>query len=136
MNFLSLNSDPMVHSVLLWELLAERTSNQSIAHKEMPTEREHCAFVCSQPYLTWQIIEVDGTLVGACHITKNHEIGIGILKRHQGKGYGKKAVRMLMDTHPGALKANINPANAVSIHLFESLGFQQIQVTYELPDQP
>jgi RimJ/RimL family protein N-acetyltransferase len=121
--------------MLLWKLLNERKPEQSISHKYMPTWDEHCAFVYSYPYSAWFIIEDTGFLVGACYVTKHDEIGIGILDEYQGKGYGKAAVKEIIRLRCGRLLANINPANTRSIRLFESLGFKQIQATYELGER-
>ena len=39
--------DTLTHAVLLWQLLAERTPEQSISHRGMPTAERHAAFVRS-----------------------------------------------------------------------------------------
>jgi len=126
---------------LLWDLLSERTPTQSISHRKMPTREEHIAFVASRPYQAWYIVEavtdcVDDVAlvtenVGAAYLSRNREIGIGILQRHKGKKYGINAVRNLMEMHPGKYLANINPDNEASIKLFTGLGFKHIQNTYE-----
>ena len=74
-------------------------------------------------------------------ILKNNEIGIGILKEHQRKGYARAAIEALMKAHtpgPGVpglrssgFLANVAPTNAASIALFEKLG-KVIQWTYRL----
>ena len=122
---------------ILYNLLLERTPEQSISHKEMPKWDDHQRFVDTKPYAAWYLIEdfydgIDGEIriVGACYLTHQNEIGIGILNRYQGKGYGKKAVMMLMEAHPGRHLANINPNNPRSIRMFEDLGFKHIQNTY------
>ncbi|MEK9736784.1 MAG: hypothetical protein VW239_05635, partial [Candidatus Nanopelagicales bacterium] len=51
----------------------------------------------------------------------------------QRKGHARAAVFELMRMHPGKFLANVNPANAASCNLWESLGGKLIQVTYELP---
>lgn len=116
---------------LLWQLLSERESHQNISHKRMPTWAEHCAFVASRPYEAWYGIDC-GDLVGAAYLTRQREVGIGILKRHRGQQYALNALRLLIQAHPGRLLANISPANSDSIRLFTGLGFRHIQQTYEL----
>lgn len=128
----------------LWRLLSERTPEQSISHKAMPTWDEHVSFIESRPYEAWYLIEavlenVDDValhteIVGATYLSKQREIGIGIFSQYRGNGYGKHAVRTLMARHPGRFLANINPANEPSIQLFRSLGFGgPIQITLEKP---
>jgi RimJ/RimL family protein N-acetyltransferase len=115
---------------VLWDLLAERTPEQSISHKWMPTPEEHEAFVKSRPYLAWYLIEVHGCIRGACYLSKQREIGVAVLKDFRGSGFGHRAVQLLMGRHPGKFLANVNPANIPSANLFKSLGFGLIQHTY------
>ena len=115
---------------LLYDLLRERTEEQSISHKEMPSKQDHKKFVLSDPYKSWMWVDVDEELVGSCYLTHQHEIGIHIFKEYQGNGYGKEAVKMLMKEYPGRHLANINPNNPRSIRMFEDLGFKHIQNTY------
>lgn len=127
----------------LWELLQERTPEQSISHKKMPTWDDHVAFFRARPYESWYLIGdtrghaelVAATdIVGAVYLSKQQEIGVAVFERFRGKGYAKWAIKELMRLHPKErYLANINPANEASIKLFQSLGFGgPIQVTYEL----
>jgi GNAT superfamily N-acetyltransferase len=118
--------------VILYDLLSERERSESISHKSMPPIGKHREFIASNPYLAWYLIEVEGDIVGATYITRQRELGIGVLKPHRGHGYGKEALRIIMHKHPGRFLANINPANEKSIKLFGKLGFGLIQHTYEL----
>ena len=116
---------------ILFQLLSERTPTESISHKAMPSWSSHLKFIKSNPYQSWYLLQTSsGTYVGSCYITRNREIGIGIFKEHQRKGYAKKAINMLVDLWPGKFYANINPANEKSHELFKSLGFSLIQMTY------
>jgi len=117
---------------ILYELLAERTPEQSISHKAMPTWAEHRAFVESKPYLAWYLIRVDDAFVGAIYLSKQREIGVSIFRDQQRKGYARAAVLELMRLHPGKFLANVNPKNEASRKLWESLGFNLLQVTYQL----
>jgi RimJ/RimL family protein N-acetyltransferase len=115
---------------LLFTLLREREPHESISHKAMPTWEEHCAFVASRPYQHWYVVEVGGAPFGACYLSKQREIGVAILKHSRGYKYGRDAVKLLMEMHPGRFLANVNPANTASAWLFEGLGFNLIQHTY------
>src|SRR5882724_9540483 len=64
---------------LLWRLMEEREPHENISHKRMPTWREHEDFVCSVPYAAWYLI-CDEEPVGGVYLTRQREIGIGVLK--------------------------------------------------------
>lgn len=120
------------HAKFLYRLLNERTPDQSISHKKMPSLSEHYNFVHSKPYEHWFIIVKNGIPVGSIYITKLREIGVFVLKEFHGLGYGRDAVRILMSMFPGTFLWNTNPKNFASIHTVESLGGKLIQYTYEL----
>jgi hypothetical protein len=40
---------------ILYVLLEQRTPEQSISHRKMPTLPEHRAFIKSKPYLAWYL---------------------------------------------------------------------------------
>lgn len=126
---------------ILYDLLSERTPEQSISHRKMPTWDEHVEFFNSRPYKEWYLIqnkrieyEPECSVieqVGSCYLTKQNEIGIFIFNKHQGNGYGKASVKELMTRNDGPFLANINPRNFVSQGMFESLGFERIQETFK-----
>ncbi len=116
---------------LPYRLLMEREPHQNISHKVMPTWEKHCAYMRSRPHLHWYAFTSPGGLDAGCvYLSKQREIGIGVLKAHRGQGLGKAAVLELMRLHPGKFLANIAPANEPSAKLFKSLGFNLIQHTY------
>ena len=117
---------------ILYVLLEQRTPEQSISHRKMPTLPEHRAFIQSKPYLAWYLIEEGAQYVGATYLSQQREIGIFIFNAHQGRGLGRQAVEMLMRGHPGEFLANVNPNNANSRRFWEKLGGRLIQVTYRL----
>ncbi len=119
------------HMQILYGFLSERTPEQSISHKEMPSIEDHIDFVDSEPYLAWYFIVDDFQIVGSVYLTKQREIGISIGEDWRGCGYGSAAVKMLMERHPGKFLANINPDNDVSIKFFAQFGAKHIQNTYE-----
>lgn len=128
---------------ILYDLLTERPAEANISHKRMPTMEEHCAFVRSNPYEQWYLIQDWPTTyeesvfeekrpawVGSAYLTKQREVGIFIFNEHKRKGFGKQALELLMAQNPGDIYANISPTNKDSIHFFQSLGFKHIQNTY------
>ena len=119
---------------LLFNLLAERTPDQSISHRYMPTWQEHCAFVANHPYKVWYVIADDdvGAYVGSIYLSPRREVGVAVLNEYRRRGYAQAAIAHLRELHPGPLLANVNPANAPSHKLWESLGGKIIQVTYEV----
>ena len=59
---------------------------------------------------------------------RNAEIGITILKEHQGKGYGREAINWMLDwgfKHAGLHTIGITTAsyNPRAVHLYERMGF-------------
>lgn len=131
---------------ILWKLLEERPPEANISHREMPTWAEHCSFVERYPYRCWYLIKAPtGDFVGAVYLSRHWEIGIGILREHQRKGYAKwalremiwkwgrpKAIRGVPGVRRQALLANIAPGNEASKRLFEAVGFKFVQETYAL----
>jgi len=119
--------------VILYMLLQERTPDQSISHKEMPSFNEHIIFVESMPYEHWDLIKNDdGVYVGSVYMTKLREIGIFIFEEFKHNGYGSWAVNEAMRVYGLPLYANINPRNESSIKLFEKMGAKHIQQTFIL----
>lgn len=119
------------HAVLLYSLLEERTVQQSISHKEMPTYKQHRNFIKSNPYTAWYLIGHDGNIVGATYLSKAKELGIFIFKDFQGKGYAQQAIQEIMKRFQGPFYANINPSNLASKAFFSELGFSLLQETYK-----
>lgn len=127
---------------VLYELLKERPPEAAISHKRMPTFEEHAAFVRSKPYLAWYLIGLpdhphlagyqEHTIVGSIYLTPAREVGIFIFRAYHGMGYGKEAIRLLREAHPGRILANVAPGNAASHKFFQGLGAVKIQETYEL----
>ena len=113
--------------VILFSLLSERKPYQSISHKQMPTYEAHKHFVRSRPYTCWFFIkqsEIQDVL-GSVYLTHENEIGIFIFEDCTHKGYGKKAIDMLMMScsRDKLFYANIAPTNSASIAFFVNLGF-------------
>jgi RimJ/RimL family protein N-acetyltransferase len=131
MKFIDVYREPMAPA-FLYSLLKERTPEQSISHKRMPSIDEHISFIISEPYPQWYLVEVDDELIGSVYLTDNREIGVFILERLKGIGLGKMIVEKMCEDNPGRILANINPDNMVSRKMFEGMGAKLIQVTYEL----
>jgi len=119
---------------VLYDLLSERTKDQSISHKKMPSFSEHVAFFNSKPYEAWYLIKDKDEWVGSVYLSKNREVGLFIYSADKGKGYGKAALEGLVSLHGLPLYANINPKNAASIDFFGKFGFEHIQNTYLLTE--
>lgn len=133
---------------LLYEWLRERSEEKdrvvNISHRKLPTWQQHLKFFHSKPYRHWFLIEVNGQYVGYVFATERNEIGIVLKGSERGKGYGSLALREFMrlckplpelpSRRRGCWLANINPANEVSKHVFEKLGFRRIQETYALEE--
>ena len=117
---------------ILYSLLAERRPEESISHTKLPSMADHRTFVYSHPYAVWYLIEQGHDYVGTTYLTKHDEIGIFVFKAHQRRGYGRRAVELLRQLHPGKHLWNVNPANLPSIELVEKLGGKIIQHTYIL----
>ena len=116
---------------ILYNLLAERTPEQSISHREMPTKEQHTVFVDGEPYFCWYMIIIASQPVGSVYLTDQREIGIAIFKKHRGQGYAKQAVKDIIALHPGDFLANINPDNFASRMFFtENFRTERIQETY------
>lgn len=120
------------HIKFLYELLKQRTKEQSISHKVMPTYKDHKRFVISSPYKAWYIIkDYDLYPIGSIYLTHNNEIGIAIHGSCRSLGAGTEAVKALMRLFKGPFYANINPANTPSIEFFKKkFGARLIQHTY------
>lgn len=131
MNLVPVSSHPMACQIL-YDLLKERPKYANISHKAMPTWAEHCAFVASNPYEFWGLIEIDGQFVGSIYLTHQREVGIFIFRAHANKGYAEEAVRLLMQKYPGPVLANVAPENAPSHAMFQRMGGRLIQWTYEI----
>lgn len=120
---------------ILYRLLAERPPSVNISHRKMPSWRQHKAFVKSRPYKAWYIIRnASRTIVGGVYLSRQNEIGIFIFKEFRQKGYGGKAVDLLINRHRRVKRflANISPRNDRSIRFFKRFKFRHIQNTYEL----
>ena len=128
---------------ILYEICKERRSeNNTNISFEMPSWEEHLKFIKSKPYAYWGLI-FDEKYHGYVSLTGRNEIGIVLFKSSRGKGIGKQALQLFMNTHipllaktterRGKWIANINPDNEISKKLFQSLGFKHIQETYAKP---
>lgn len=145
MNLIDISTLPHAAEVL-YEILQERNGDDTvnISHRELPSFSQHKEFVQNHPYAAWYLIEepelAGGYAVGSIYLTKpprpsvaGNEIGVFIRENYRGRGVGKKAIAALMEIHgPGRYLANVNPANARSIGMFESMGFAHCQNTYAL----
>ena len=132
---------------LLYDHLRERSNEPhiNVSHQELPDFGMHLKFVRSEPYRIWCVIQDQrGENVGQISVTRLNEVGVGIFKDRRGEGFATEALQKLIAEYKplpnvpsqrrARFVANINPANNISIKLFEGLGFKHIQNTYELAD--
>lgn len=137
---------------ILYDLLEERPRENFISHEKMPTREEHAAFVASDPFRFWYLIETDVQMargrnavrchVGALEATIDNEIGVSIFEQYQGMGFGSAAVKLFMRQHKplppipavrnGRWLANIATQNEKSKVFFGKLGFKPLQETWAL----
>ena len=115
----------------LYELLKERKGRINISHKDTPSWDEHLDFVKNYDYTSWSMIYVNDQKVWNIYLTQRDEIGIFILKKFQGLGYGSDALKQFMKKNgKKRYLANINPTNYKSIQFFGKHGFVHVQSTY------
>lgn len=143
----------------LYELMKERDPEINISHSTLPTFEQHRQFVTRRPYRCWYLVcvsqgpiagvsgavEFEPVWTGYVSATHHNEIGVVLLKAYRGRGIGSAAVRALMQLHEplpagpsvrnGHWLANIAPRNEHSKHVFEKLGFREIQRTYQLQER-
>lgn len=144
----------------LYELMKEREPEINISHRELPTFEQHRQFWSRRVYRFCYLIEftadtpeeaqavggyVAPVWAGYLSATHNNEIGIVLRKDFRGRGLGPRAVKLLMQLHQpnpaepsvrnGHWLANIAPMNERSQRMFTSLGFKQIQLTYEFKEE-
>lgn len=133
----------------LYELLKERDDTVNVHHQELPSYEAHVAF-CLRHGMTgqWWIVMAGNEMAGMVSCTGGKggsDVGVFILKKFQGKGYGEAAMRAMMalrDPHQkhlaelrvgmGPYHATINAKNKRSIAMFEKLGFKPKYHVYEL----
>ena len=119
--------------VFLHNLLAQRNSIVNISHKRMPTWEEHVKFVKSKPYSKWYIIYNKDEKIGSIYLSKQSEIGIHLLKKYEKESIHLESIKKLMLLNSKIkFRANVSPKNKNYIMLFEKLGFEMVQHTYEL----
>lgn len=142
MEFIPVNKDNPAHVEFLYKLLDERPPYANISHRGMPTFKQHEAFVRLEPYAAWYIVCVEPDyvddhpkpceMIGSVYFTHANEVGIFLLRKWQGKGYGFKVLAKAESMAPEKrILANIAPSNDRSLILFEKAGYRLIQKTYE-----
>ena len=117
----------------LYEILSERTTNENISHKEMPTYKKHVKFVLSKPYKKWYIIYYKKQKFGSIYLTDLNEIGIHVKKNQISDSLIIKCIELLVSKNrEKRFLININPRNKKLIKIIKKNKFKLIQYTYEL----
>jgi len=130
---LKLPSNTPGYPFILYQLLKERQPHESVEHKSMPTWNEHLAYLATEPHKHLYFIHDSMVTVGVVYITKRDEVGVFLFKDYRGRGYGPKAVNLLLKKHnERPLYANINPSNTRSLKLFSKSGFKEYNRVYKL----
>lgn len=133
MELVDVYKEDILAEYVLFSLLEERTPDQSISHKEVPSFAEHQRFIKSKPYPYWYLVKSDeGEWIGSAYITFSREVGLFLFEEDTGKGWGKKILDAVIEKHGKPLYANINPENSRSVKFFTGNGFRHIQNTYLL----
>ena len=117
----------------LYDMLKEREPSESISF-EMPTWKQHVAFLDSNHYTYFYIIVENGKKVGNIYLTEINEWGYFILNSEQGRGLGIQAILQLAKLHPRKFYlSNVSPDNERAIHLAHvKLGGKLVQYTYKI----
>ena len=117
----------------LYEILSERTTNENISHKEMPTYKKHVKFVLSKPYKKWYIIYYKKQKFGSIYLTNLNEIGIHFKKVPISDSLITKSIELLINKNPGKrFLINVSPNNKKFIKIIKKNRLKLIQHTYEL----
>lgn len=119
---------------ILYQLLRERTVDQSISHKDMPTLRQHLNFIDSKPYPHWYLIkpENENVYYGSIYFTAQREVGLFIFKNHHRKGIGREAFRKLINLCGYPIFANVNPDNKNAVEFWKTFSSKICQITYKV----
>ena len=64
-----------------------------------------------------------------------HVLNLCVAPTHQNKGFGRYLLQQVIDSLAGtpivALILEVRPSNAVALHLYQQMGFQELQVKKE-----
>ena len=117
----------------LYELLTERSPDENISHKIMPTYKKHSKFVMSKPYKKWYIVYHKKQKLGSLYLTNLNEIGIHFKKTTIPDFFITKSIELLIRTNPGKrFLINISPKNKKLLKIIKNKKYPLIQYTYEL----
>lgn len=109
----------------IFDLYSERSESAKISQEDV-SRKASDNFNASRPYKEDFIVCVPGgEPIGRVILDYDGSVGIDIVKKHWRRGYGRHAVKKLMDlTGRKTFYANINPKNTDSINFFKSIGFK------------
>lgn len=116
---------------MLWGVLKRRLDEPetNVSHTKMPEWDDHVAYVRRKPHGRNNfIITSGGWAAGHCYLSQRNEVGVFIYPDFRRDGFGQWAVRQMIEIaekRGGNTLANINPANATAIRLFQKLGFKE-----------
>ena len=117
----------------LYKLLLERSHNENISHKIMPTYKKHSKFVMSKPYKKWYILYYKNQKLGSLYLTYLNEIGIHFKKITIPDFLITKSIELLIHKNTGKrFLINISPKNKKILKIVKNEKSKLIQYTYEL----
>ena len=123
----------------LYDLLSKR--KHVISHKHKPSFGEHKAFVFSNPYRAWYIVEKKSKPIGTIYITKENTIGINFSAGPDYKfveeivNYVKANYSPLPEIKSirgNTFAVNASPKNKPLITALETLEAKIVQISYAI----
>lgn len=91
------------------------------------------------------VLEIDSQIIGyiICRLTDEycHILNIGIAPRHQSKGWGKQLLQYMIDSirtikQIKTVMLEVRPSNVSALHLYFSMGFQQVAIKKDYYKDP
>ncbi len=127
---------------ILYEHLKEflETENASTTGNPLPKFEDSEKFVKgyifdnrNHEYEKWyMVLDSQEDIIGNVYITKKNMIAYHILRKYQRKGYGEKAISLLMQENPREKYfATVNINNTPSINFIKKFGFVEKGYIFE-----
>ena len=89
-----------------------------------------CLRVQYSCWTMWLDEELIGYAVMSVAVGEAHILNVAIAEAHQGHGHGRSFMRYLLETarhhHADTAFLEVRPSNRAAIHLYETLGFNQV----------
>ena len=127
-----------LHAKILYKILDNRDTKDSISHTSKPSLEAHIKFINSLPYRHWFIIKRKSEILGSVYVTDNNEISINLLKKNK-KNFNETLNMIITNIKPlpgipsrrsKQFILNLSPSNKYHIKLLHDFGAKKIQETY------